>query len=520
MKPFKPSDITPPNDPLSEDLESRTGITRVSSDTWGPDSDMSSILSPSTRRTVPRSLFQVPDTDTTTKKVPADWDPYSIDEQAKPEAPEAKAAREREEFKRKAEQEAHKETSQETTLPALKRGEGYFQALKRAHPEMEDEDLVKEARRIKKHVYNGEINLSVGQQLRTVTDKEEKSLVDEKVGKKMSDYDKKVTENKVKEEQAKAEKERKAKEDEAKAEKERKAKEEESKAEKERKAKEELAKAEKERKAKEDEAKAEKERKAKEEQAKAEKERKAKEDEAKAEKERKAKEEEAKDKKEREAFSQKIVRQNGASPEFTDMVHKTMAEVPPKVQQLLEKNGFQVVAARRITDEMPELKGVKPFPNQPGDWDTAGGALTDWNSKRIVIPEYHRVGDEHSDKWEKMGAREPSLRHEVGHAVDSILGDSKFKPYSGSDEFNQAYQRDIANIPAKEAEELKGLIGRADAGDNEQAIAGKKAEAAAEIFAALNGGSTPHFTPLIRTYFPATAKVMEERLKAKEAQNT
>jgi hypothetical protein len=90
-----------------------------------------------------------------------------------------KAAKARAEFQKKVEEEVKKET----TLPPLQKGEGYYQALERAHPDWDEDKVRDEARRIKRDVYKGATDLSVGQELRTVTNEQEQQLIAQKMAK-------------------------------------------------------------------------------------------------------------------------------------------------------------------------------------------------------------------------------------------------------------------------------------------------------------------------------------------------
>lgn len=200
------------------------------------------------------------------------------------------------------------------------------------------------------------------------------------------------------------------------------------------------------------------------------------------------------------------VHRKSGSPEFTEKMNKAFEELPPHIQKLLEKHGVTVESARKITDAMPEFKGVKPFKDRPGDYDSGVGALTSGDGKKIVIPE-GRINVE-TGKWEPMGNREPSLRHEVGHALDHILETGK--SFSQSQEFIDAYNRDIAKIPPEDARIIQGLIGDTP---------GKHSEAFAEVCAAMHGGSNAIAMPLIQRHFTETAELIRRRISEAEKQN-
>ncbi len=112
------------------------------------------------------------------------------EEAAKAKAKEEEAAKAKEEAEAKAAREAHlnevtRQVKEETSIGPVRCGEGYYDSVKRAHPEMSEEDAAKEAHRIKYEVYHGRSELKVGEQLRTVTPEQEQ----EQIRNKMEEYE-------------------------------------------------------------------------------------------------------------------------------------------------------------------------------------------------------------------------------------------------------------------------------------------------------------------------------------------
>src|SRR6202035_1338371 len=92
-------------------------------------------------------------------------------------------------------------------------------------------------------------------------------------------------------------------------------------------------------------------------------------------------------------------------------------------------------------------------------------------------------------------------RHEIGHAVDHSMGD-----FSTSTDFQQAYQQDLAQIPANMQARLDYYIQTA------RPFAGAS-EAFADLFAALHGGAcNASDTALILKFFPRTAEAIKDGL--------
>ena len=92
---------------------------------------------------------------------------------------------------RKAERDerAEKQVDEEQKTPALRKGEGYFQALRRMHPDWDGGKVNKEAHRIKE-ANGGRTNLHAGERFDTMTPEQRKEAIakrSDELGKKEGD---------------------------------------------------------------------------------------------------------------------------------------------------------------------------------------------------------------------------------------------------------------------------------------------------------------------------------------------
>ncbi len=161
------------------------------------------------------------------------------------------------------------------------------------------------------------------------------------------------------------------------------------------------------------------------------------------------------------------------SAQFTLKVNDTISKMSAETRDVLATSQTDIIAANKLTDALPELKGQKPRGWPPGlTWDAVDGAYSP--SRNMVV-----VAEETTDsngKWVKSNRTEDVTRHEVGHAVDFGMG-----KLSNSAAFTKAYDEDEKNMPPKLAPTLKYFLQNGDGG---------KEEACAEAIAAREGGST------------------------------
>jgi hypothetical protein len=193
------------------------------------------------------------------------------------------------------------------------------------------------------------------------------------------------------------------------------------------------------------------------------------------------------------------VENRGASPEFRDRIQREVDKLSPGVRRLLEANGSKIIVGERMSGVYPELAGVRPRGWPPGaTWDNADG-LYNAEEKTVVATE-HRV-ELGSGQTVNNDRAQGVIRHEVGHAVDHALGG-----FSQTDEFKQAYDRDVALMTPEQKARRQYLLQDGNAG---------KSEAFAEVFGAINGSSgNPSETQDILRQFPSLVELLRRKQAA------
>jgi len=189
------------------------------------------------------------------------------------------------------------------------------------------------------------------------------------------------------------------------------------------------------------------------------------------------------------------------SDSFKAKVQSVVDRMPPKVVDAISKSGNQIVLSERLTDSMPHLKGVVPR-GWVGDdtWDCAEG-LYDESRKRVVLSETSKaIG---RDEFVISPRHRYTVSHECGHALDkSVAG-----YYSQDDDFIDAWQEDIANMPSVPKKWLNYFTINVD--DHSARV-----ESFAEAFAAImNEGTAAEPGTIYETFarrFPNVVKHVRE----------
>ncbi|HEY9775159.1 MAG TPA: hypothetical protein V6C81_15445 [Planktothrix sp.] len=185
----------------------------------------------------------------------------------------------------------------------------------------------------------------------------------------------------------------------------------------------------------------------------------------------------------------KIENTGGADAGFQKRVGEAYAHLPPGVRKVLDKNGTQIVTAGKISEVHPEWKGT-PRGYPPGStFDNCDGV---YDGTKIIIPE-------HADAVQQDP--EGVLRHEAGHAFDKALGN-----YSHSKEFEDAYQRDLAKLTPEQRKQLDYYLQNGEAGPE---------ELFAELFCSAVGGRPDknHFPLDMAKLFPETYGLVQKKIQ-------
>jgi hypothetical protein len=192
------------------------------------------------------------------------------------------------------------------------------------------------------------------------------------------------------------------------------------------------------------------------------------------------------------------------SENFIDKMDRDFVGLPQEVRKLLKKEGIKVVVGDTIPDVAPELKDVRPRGHAEGSkWDHIEGFFRSSPEDKMVVVTEHRL-DRISEKMVASDRLEGVLRHEVGHGVDEAL-----HRCSQDDAFQAAYEADKAiidrNLNDRQKDTLEYFLQSGYAGPS---------EAFAELFAILHGGGASRWCePLMRTSFPNTLNLIEDRIE-------
>lgn len=186
----------------------------------------------------------------------------------------------------------------------------------------------------------------------------------------------------------------------------------------------------------------------------------------------------------------------GADKSHVDEVHATLKQIPQNVLEFVQKSGFKIVVAPRITAALPHLSGVEPrgwggltFDNSDGTMDEA--------RKLIVSPDKYLNGK----KWE-VNTRPHVVSHQIAHAIDAIL-----ENYSNSADFIRAYSRDIDAIPKSDRNHIYKYLTQRDFD------AGRKEAYACIAGMLLTGPENPEDREYFEKHFPNLIALLRQQLK-------
>lgn len=164
--------------------------------------------------------------------------------------------------------------------------------------------------------------------------------------------------------------------------------------------------------------------------------------------------------------------------------------LPQSVRNKLSDNGFKIVAASAVVEELPYLKEVHP--RGYGESDTFENvlALMDHFNRLVLVAEKSKSGD---------NTDAPNgVRYESGHAIDALYS------FSDSAEYMKAYENDVKRMGLEDRQYLAYLLQGGNAGP---------CESFAEVFATIHGGSrNAYFKQRMEQCFPETIKVVRQML--------
>lgn len=183
------------------------------------------------------------------------------------------------------------------------------------------------------------------------------------------------------------------------------------------------------------------------------------------------------------------------SCKFVDAIKTGLRAYPKQILALLTNNKYEVHLGRLVTICLPELIGRHPrgYRSKEATYDTAG-AIFARRKKWIIIGEYSYRQKELVPTPEY----EHTAQHEVGHAVDKLLGYP-----SHSAQFFECYQTDSRQIPINEKKYLTYFL---QAGNN------GPQETFAELLASKYGDPLNKREFHIQTAFPRCSAFVEQIL--------
>lgn len=192
-------------------------------------------------------------------------------------------------------------------------------------------------------------------------------------------------------------------------------------------------------------------------------------------------------------------------------VQDQLDNMPEPVRKLLNDNGYKIIAADKVVDARPDLQNKAPRGYPPGATYENTSAIQDSNRKEIIIGDQYKSSA--NGQWYHDDRVESNTRHEVGHAVDAILGSKQAlfgwgSPLSESVDFEKAYDADVAKIPLADQAKLQYLLQPGNTN-------GGKSETFAEVYAHIQGGAStadPVARALIGKYFTNTEKYIRDKL--------
>lgn len=176
-------------------------------------------------------------------------------------------------------------------------------------------------------------------------------------------------------------------------------------------------------------------------------------------------------------------------------VKETVAALPAKIKEILDKGGIKFCITTTLIDKLPGLGYEEASGYEGGTFKSCPGMF--WMDTIYICERTVNEGnDELSVPFSSESLRGTVL-HETGHALDSCLS-----RYSESEEFRHAYYLDIAQVPDNVASRIRYYLQKSVPGQH---------ESCAELTSILLGNSRQSDADL-QEYFPNTLKVIKKKL--------
>lgn len=189
---------------------------------------------------------------------------------------------------------------------------------------------------------------------------------------------------------------------------------------------------------------------------------------------------------------------------FEHQINQGLGKVSSSVLTALARNGYKIKLSETVTEAVPaarnqQVRGYKPHET----WDSVYG-MFNRTTKRVVMAELAQQKDSNGRitmvPLRDVQRREGILRHEIGHAVDQMLGN-----VSHSAEFKAAYDKGLKTISQAERQVLSYYLQPGEAG---------REETFAEIFACLDGFACDRNSDiLLKNHFPELVQLIKYKVQ-------
>jgi len=196
----------------------------------------------------------------------------------------------------------------------------------------------------------------------------------------------------------------------------------------------------------------------------------------------------------------KVIKAEGGRPDVTasliKQVKSVLAAYPAGLFDLMKQHNTKICLTPTMIDIEPGLQNTQPRGYEDGtSYKNCPGC---YEYPKIIICEYTLKGANDED-WEAASDPVGTLRHELGHAFDSYVGE-----VSQTEQFKHAYYLDSGAITDEETKTQIAYFLQKDTGG--------PSETFAELFCYKYGGSAvrkEHCT-LVHSSFPRCAAILQK----------
>ncbi|HIF34206.1 MAG TPA: hypothetical protein EYQ75_21650 [Planctomycetaceae bacterium] len=189
------------------------------------------------------------------------------------------------------------------------------------------------------------------------------------------------------------------------------------------------------------------------------------------------------------------------NPDFTAQVKAALQSVPSTLRTRVADEGWKIELVRLIVDRVPSLRRRRPagWPPRSG-WENAD-AVPLPKQKRILIATHRFNGQGKLVETTRVAA---VVRHEMGHAIDMVLGVDG-TGYSDTDDYISAHTADRSQVPEAQRAQLAYYL--------RPSSRAARQESFAELIAMKYGGGTEgRLAEQLRSSLPKCSGLIEKLL--------